>query len=178
MARKKRGVHIVDPKPTKPTFAQQVESRARQLTKRLNQNREQDPTLDTLTHEVALTVDQIDGLRRSHEKVRRNLLRQECYLETEITQREPRPPVYEDPRLPERDRLRDRLRAVEKERRRLLLSEEEALRPLHDRLLSLLNRHDQLWGPSGADNDWPSAPFRQTRRSPGVSPHRATQSNA
>ena len=152
-ARKKKGVHIIDPKPVIPTFAQRVEFRARQLTERLDQDRERDPTLDTLTHEVALTVDQIDGLRKSHEKVRRNLLRQECYLETEITQREPRPPVYEDPRLPERDRLRDRLRAVEKERRRLLLSEEESLRPLHDRLLLLLNRHDQLWGPNSAGNN-------------------------
>ena len=148
-AHKKKGVRIIDPTPVIPTFAQRVESRARRLTKRLDQDRERDPTLDTLTHEVALTVDQIDGLRKSHEKVRRNLLRQECYLETEITQREPRPPVYEDPRLPERDRLR----AVEKERRRLLLSEEEALRPLHDRLLSLLNRHDQLWGPGEAGNN-------------------------
>ena len=149
-ARKKKGVHIIDPQPTSPTFAQRVESKARKLTERMNQDRERDTTLDTSTREMALTLDQIDGLRRSHEKVRRNLLRQECYLETEITQREPRPPVYEDSRLPERDRLRDRLRAVEKERRRLLLSEEEALRPLHDRLLSLFNRHDQLRFPSGA----------------------------
>ena len=43
-----------------------------------------------------------------------------------------------------RDRLRDRLRTVEKERRRLLISEEEQFRPLHDRLLTLLNRHNQL----------------------------------
>lgn len=100
--------------------------------------------LATLTREMALTVDQLEGIRKVHDKARRSLLRQECYLDTEITQREPRPPVYEDPRLPERDRLRDRLRAVEKERRKLLLSEEEQLRPLHDRLLTLLNRHDQL----------------------------------
>ncbi len=93
---------------------------------------------------MALTLDQLEGIRKVHDKARRSLLRQECYLDTEITQREPRPPVYEDLRLSERDRLRDRLRTIEKERRTLLLLEEEELRPLHDRLLTLLNRHDQL----------------------------------
>ena len=144
MIRRKKGVRIVKPKPAKPTFARRMESKARELAERLSNEREEDATLATLTREMALTLDQIEGVRRAHDNSRRSLLRQECYLDTEITQREPRPPVYEDPRLPERDRLRDRLRAVERERRWLLLSEVEQLRPLHDRLLSLINRHHQL----------------------------------
>ena len=140
----KKTLRIVEPKPTPPTFARRIEAKARRLASRANGNREDDATLATLVREMSLTLDQLEGTRKIHDKVRRNLLRQECYLETEITQREPRPPVYEDSRLPERDRLRDRLRAIEKERRKLLLSEEEQLRPLHDRLLTLLNRHDQL----------------------------------
>ena len=141
---RKRTPRIVEPKPPPPTFARRVEAKARRLAERPTDNRNSDATLATLVREMALTLDQLEGIRKVHGKVRRNLLRQECYLETEITQREPRPPVYEDRRLPERDRLRDRLRSIEKERRKLLLSEEEQLRPLHDRLLTLLNRHDQL----------------------------------
>ena len=144
MNNRKKTPRIVEPKPAPPTFAQRVEGKARRLAEYLNQGRQQDATLDVLAREMALTLDQLAGIRKVHDRVRQNLLRQECYLETEITQREPRPPVYADSRLPERDRLRDRLRVIEKERRKLLLTEEEQLRPLHDRLLTLLNRHDQL----------------------------------
>lgn len=141
--RKKR-VRVLKPEPTKPTFVQRMERSAHRLAKRLNGDRERDVTLAVLTREMALTLDQIKGLRVAHEKARKSLLRHECYLNTQILERMPQPPVYDDPRLPERDRLRDRIRTVEKERRRLLISEEDQLRPLHDRLLALLNKHDQL----------------------------------
>ncbi len=142
MSRWKSRIRILDKKPKKPSFTTRVEARARGLVHRLPTDHEPDEISAILAKEVALTLDQIDGLRKAHGEARRSLRNQELYLDTEIIQRKPRPPVYEDPRLPERDRLRDRLRAVEKERRRLLMSEEEQLRPLHDRLLSLMNRHD------------------------------------
>ena len=141
--RKKR-VRVLKPEPAKPTFVQRMERSAHRLAKRLNGDRERDVTLAVLTREMALTLDQIEGVRLAHERARSSLLRHERYLNTQILQRRPRPPVYDDPRLEERDRLCDRIRAVEKERRRLLISEEDQLRPLQDRLLSLLNKHDQL----------------------------------
>ena len=98
--------------------------------------------------QLALTLSHIDSVRRLQRDLRRSLLRQELYLDTEIMQREPREPVYEDPRLKERDMLRDRLRRVEHERRRLALVEEESLRGLHDRLLEVLNRHLTFTGRS------------------------------
>lgn len=137
-------MRVLEPPRPEPTFAQRAEARGRKIAGQPENRSDQDSPLATLSREIALTLDQIDGARRVHEQVRRSLLRQECYLDTEILQREPRPPVYDDPRLPERDRLRDRLRAVEKERRQLLVAEEEQLRPLHDRLLVLLNRHELL----------------------------------
>ncbi len=59
-------------------------------------------------------------------------------------QREPRDPVYRDPHLRERDVLRDRLRWIEHERRRLVLLENEAMRGFQDRLLELLNKRSML----------------------------------
>ncbi len=148
-------MRVLAPKPAPPTFGQRVEGTARELTKRLKRNGADDAVHGTLVREMALTLDQIEGIHRVHHKMRRSLLRQECYLDTEIMQREPRPPVYQDPRLAERDRLRDRLRGVEKERRQLLLFEGEQLRPLHDRLLSLVNKHRHLQPPGAPVRDEP-----------------------
>ncbi len=126
------------------TFVERLEERARRLAEQSSQPSTPDVMLDAMRHDIALTLNQIDNAHGAHARVRKSLFRQELYLDTEIMQREPRPPVYDDPRLPERDRLRDRLRAVEKERRQLMLSEQEQLRPLHDRLLSLTNRLESL----------------------------------
>jgi hypothetical protein len=93
---------------------------------------------------MALALDHIQGVRWLHKNLRRGLLRLECYIDTEIMQREPRPPFFYDERLPERDMLRARLLKIEQERRRLAVAEVERLQPLHDRLLTLVLRHGLL----------------------------------
>ena len=85
-------------------------------------------------------MNQIEGVRRLHKETQLDLIRLECYIGTEILRREPQIPVYEDPRLPERDMLRARLLKIGQERRRLALTEEEKLRDLHNRLLELMNK--------------------------------------
>ncbi len=122
------------------TFAEQLEQQARDLVKHAENKQGRSGRISALERELALTVSHIESARDLHANLRRGLLRQECYLDTEIMQREPREPVYDDPRLPERDKLRDRLRDVDKERRRLALQENETLRNLNDRLLTGLNR--------------------------------------
>lgn len=124
----------------KLTFAEQLEQRARHLVKNAGKNQDRRGTTSALERELALTLSHIDDARETHDRAHRSLLRQECYLDTEIMQREPREPVYHDPRLPERDRLRDRLRNVEKERRRLCLVEAGELRGLQRQLLDAMNR--------------------------------------
>ncbi|MCH8133699.1 MAG: hypothetical protein IIA30_14190 [Myxococcales bacterium] len=57
---------------------------------------------------------------------------------------EARTPRYSPTRFPERDKLQRRLLGVEQERRRLIVQREKPLQELHDRLLSLLNKHRQL----------------------------------
>ena len=82
-----------------------------------------------------MALEQIDRLRQTHEWVRRSMLRQELFIDTQIIRRTPRDPVYLDPRLPERDMLRGRLLALEAERRRLASTEEKELRSLQERLV-------------------------------------------
>ena len=127
-------------KEKKLTFAEQLEQRARHLVKNAGKNQDRRGTTSALERELALTLSHMNHVRESHDRAQRSLLRQECYLDTEIIQREPQEPVYQDPRLPERDRLRDRLRNVEKERRRLGLIEAGELRGLQSQLLDVMNR--------------------------------------
>ena len=128
-----------------PSFAGILEDKAREAIRK--KKHDEDSSILSITRrDLALTLDHIRQVRALHERLRRNILQHECYLDTEIMQREPRgSQVYYDIRLPERDRLRDHLRELDKERRQLALMEERELRQLHDRLLSLLNRQDQIY---------------------------------
>ena len=131
-------------KVRKPGFSERLEQRARAISGRREQDDAAVGITSTLERQLGLTLSHIDSVRCVHRDLQRSLLRQELNLDTEIMQREPTDPVYQDPRLKERDMLRDRLRRVEHERRRLALVEEESLRGLHDRLAETLNRCDTL----------------------------------
>lgn len=134
-----RRIKVVE-KKRKRTFAERLEERARVRTERIEDAKRNRTLSSGLEQAIALALDQIESVRRVHKKLRRDLLRIECYIDTEIIQREPRNPVYKDDRIAERDMLRARLLNIEQERRRLVLIEEEKLRSLHDRLVVLMNR--------------------------------------
>lgn len=134
-------------KEKQPSFAEQLEAQARALVKNVEPMSSDRGIESALERELALVVSHIDSVRSTHENLRRNLLRHECYLGTEIIQRTPPEPVYYDPRLPERDKLRDRLRDIEKERRRLALQENETLRGLRDQLLNVVHRRELMRSP-------------------------------
>lgn len=127
-------------KKRKVTFSERLEARARVRTSRIKDSHRSHSLSSGLEQTIALTLDQIESVRRTHKKLRSSLLRIECYIDTEIIQREPRIPVYKDERIAERDMLRGRLLQIEQERRRLELIEQEKLRSLHDRLVALLTR--------------------------------------
>ncbi len=135
-------VRIIE-KKVRLSFGERLEARASEIV-RGDHSIERDPVTSTIEREIALTLGHLNRARALHRNIHLNLLHQECYLDTEIMQREPTPPVYRDPRLPERDRLRDRLRDIERERRNLAAIYEEKLQALRDRLLVLLNRHAVL----------------------------------
>ena len=127
-------------KTSKPTFGHRIERTARTITQRLENKVQDAPLLTSIERDIALTLHHIQDLRNMHEKLRSNLLRLECYIDTEITQREPRIPVYQDDRIAERDMLRGRLLVIEQERRRLSILEHDKIRFLQDRLLSLTSK--------------------------------------
>lgn len=136
-------VRIVEKAPA-PTFGQRLEAKAGEILRRDRSGERDLSVTSTIERELALTLSHINRARSLHRWLHRNLLHQECYIDTEIIQREPRPHNYIDYRLQERDRLRDRLREIERERRHLAAVYEEKLHSLHDHLLLLLNRHAQL----------------------------------
>ena len=140
--RRRARIRVIEHKAER-TFAERLEERAREMLRESRQGNGRD-TISALERELAMTVNHIDSARATHESLRRSLLQQELYLDTEIIQRTPRQPVHLDPRLPERDRLRDRLRELEKERRGRAVAKNETLRSLHDRLLDVMNRRDTL----------------------------------
>ena len=94
--------------------------------------------------EMALTVDQIKRLKKRHDEQFRRLIRLECYVGTDLMQLEQRQPRYIPYHFPEKEKLKQRLFDIEKERRNLNLKLEEKTQGLEDKLLSLINKHEQL----------------------------------
>ena len=97
-----------------------------------------------LRREIALTVDQMKRLKEQHDVEFRKLLRIECAIDSDLMQtlqHEPWQPLYHPP---EREKLKQRLFDIEKERRNLSLKLEEKTRSLEDKLLGLINKHEQI----------------------------------
>lgn len=97
-----------------------------------------------LRREIALTVDQLERLKGRHDEQFRRLLQVECSLDTELMQMDARSPRDVPYHFPERQKLKQRLFDIEKERRKLSLQLEEKTQSLENRLLSLINKHDQI----------------------------------
>ncbi len=72
------------------------------------------------------------------------MLRIECYVDTDLMQLEQRIPRYIPHHFPEKEKLKERLFKIENERRNLTLRLEEKNQSLEDRLLNLLDKHEQL----------------------------------
>jgi hypothetical protein len=129
------------------SFGERLEKEAREMVTTRDSREANDSITFGIRREIALILDHMDRVRSLHSRLRRNLLQHEFYLSTEISQREPRGhQVYHDYRLPERDRLRDRLRELERERRHLAMVEGDQMRGLRDRLSGLMGRHALLHG--------------------------------
>ena len=97
-----------------------------------------------IRREIALTVDQIKRLQERHDEQFRRLLRIECYIDTDLIQLEQRQPRYIPYHFPEKEKLKQRLFDIEKERRNLSIKLEEKTQGLEEKLLSLINKHEQL----------------------------------
>ncbi|MBE7456483.1 MAG: hypothetical protein HS102_07625 [Planctomycetia bacterium] len=141
----RKRIVVIEKKPRK-TFGEKLEERAKAMLS----DRPKDAPAGTLDgvvdNELALTLDQLTGIRKLHASLDRRLLLLECYVDTEIIQSSPRPPFYYDRYWHDRQMLRRRLLHIEDERRKLALKREDSMRPLQDKLLTLLHRRALLRG--------------------------------
>lgn len=140
----RKPIVVIEKKPPKSS-SEKLEERARALL--ADRSRNETVGIErVLDNELALALDQLTRNRNLHDRLERRLLLMECYVDTEIIQRSPRPPFYYDRYWHDRQMLRGRLVKIEDERRRLALQREESMRPLHDKLLNLIHRRELLRG--------------------------------
>lgn len=125
-------------------FKKNLETKARELVKALPKDSWDRSLPGTLKREIALTVAQINQLKKQHKKQLRKLLRIECDIITDLKQMRQQLPWYTENPDPQKDKLNQRLFDIEKERRSLSLRLEEKTQVLDDKLLSLINKHEQL----------------------------------
>lgn len=121
-----------------------LEIKARQLEKGFDRDSWDISIPSMIKREIALTAEQINSLQKLHEDQFSKLLQAECDTNSELMQMEQRMPRYSPCRFPERDKLQQRLFNIEKERRNLTLRLQDRKQSLEDRLLSLINKHEQL----------------------------------
>ena len=125
-------------------FTKSLEEKAEHLASVPKQEQWDKSIPSIVRREIALTVDQIKRLREQHDKQFRRLLRIECYVDTDLMQLEQRIPRYAPYHFPEKEKFKQRLFEIEKERRNLSLRLEEKTQSLEEHLLSLINKHEQL----------------------------------
>ena len=128
----------------KVSFGKNLEDKAKELAAEKDIKLWDNSIPSILRREISLTVDQIKRLRDRHDEQFRRLLKLECYVDTDLIQMEQRQPRYKPYHFPEKEKLKQRLFDIEKERRNLSLRLEEKTQSIEDRLLSLLNKHQQL----------------------------------
>ena len=125
-------------------FRKSLEEKAEFLASVPKQERWDKSIPSIVRREIALTVDQIKRLREKHEEQFLRLLRIECYVDTDLMQLNERIPRYTPYHFPEKEKFKQSLFEIEKERRNLSLRLEEKTQGLEDKLLNLVNRHEQL----------------------------------
>jgi len=137
-------IKIIYPKKEK-SFGERLETIAGRISETAkNENWDFAPE-SMLKRNIALTADHISRLRALHKDLMLNLLRHECYVDTSIMHHDFRHKYdYSIHRFKHRMKLQDKLGRIEQERKRLKVDLEDRLQPLHDRLLSLLDKHAML----------------------------------
>ena len=125
-------------------FAEVLRRKAGQLANGANRKQWDTSGLDVIRREIALTIGQMERTQELHDQQLRQLLRIECYIDTELLQMKERMPRYSPYWFPEKEKLHKRLFEIDRERQNAARRLEERLRPLEERLLGLVNRHDLL----------------------------------
>jgi len=126
------------------SFGKNLEDKANELTAERNVALWDKSIPSMFRREISLTVDQIKRLRDRHDEQFHSLLQLECSVGTDLMQMQQRQPRYTPYHFPEKEKLKQRLFDIEKDRRNLSIRLEEKTQGLEDRLLNLINKHQQL----------------------------------
>lgn len=138
-----RRVRELPPAPTPPSFGELIEQQARRTLEQRKAQLWRPDASAVIERQMALVLDQLDLERALHQQCRRELLQQECAIDTQAMQLDRlRPRVMPDD--PDRHRLQEQLRRVEQERRQLRLRHHQQVSLLQERLLGLWHQHRQL----------------------------------
>lgn len=125
-------------------FNQSLEERARRLSAGFDSRNWDSSMPSTIQREIALTLDHLTRQQLLHDQQMKRLLRIECYVDTDLMQLERRIPRYTPYHFPEKEKLKKRLFEIENQRRDMTFRLEDRKQSLEDKLLSLINKHQQL----------------------------------
>ena len=140
-----RSTHVHDDEARPESFTDDLEQRARDaISSRSSWEVEGFSASSLLEDEIALTLHQLNNLRRRGGKMEHGLQHEESEINTELLQMEQRTPRYSPYRYPEREKLQRRRSRVLEQARRFTVAHADKLDVLHSRLLALLNRHRQV----------------------------------
>jgi len=98
----------------------------------------------SLRRQIALTLDQRQRQDQLHERQLLELLRAECEVDTDLLQLQQRIPRYTPYHFPEKEKLKKRRFDIDKERRILNQRRQDKVQSLEDRLLTLIQTHEQI----------------------------------
>jgi len=99
---------------------------------------------NSIEQEIAFTLEQINREKALQKSQLKSLLRAECHTGTELKQMEERIPWHAHQRFSERHKFQQRLFTIDAERRKSSISHEERIQSLQKKLLSLMQKHEQL----------------------------------
>jgi len=125
-------------------FRKTLEEKAEEVSSVPNRKQWDKAIPSIVRREIALTVDQIKRLKQRHDEQFRQLLRLECYVQTDLRRLESRAPKFIQYHFPEKEKFKQRLFDIEKERQSLNSKLEENTQGLENKLLNLINQHEQL----------------------------------
>lgn len=132
------------PMKMRRSFRKTLEDKADQLASEAGVTPWDTAIPSMLRREIALTKEQLEQLKLLTQQQMRRLLEQDCDIETEMRFHRQSIPWFMPSRFAEEQTLKQRLFDIEKERRSLGRQYQEKKQTLEDRLLSLLNKHQQL----------------------------------
>lgn len=122
-----------------------LETRACQVMQRFAKPAQPTPT-SMLEEQISLLWEHLQRMQIVHQEHLRSMLHAECYVDTDLMALDCNNPVLWQARNTVRDRLKDKLLDLARERRIALVNHERDRRVLEDRLLQVLTEHELLQG--------------------------------